>query len=147
MASSVCCGSGVEQVIPEPAAAADASIVHWGNDLVGSSTTPRFLSPGYDDTLATVDVISWIAPRDGELQDLFVLHNAPAGNGNNITYTVRVNGIATALSVTLSSLASSGSNLVATVPVLQGDLIDIRITKAAVIASSPRRVMASLLYA
>jgi hypothetical protein len=71
-------------------------------------------------------------------------HNAPSGNGNIIKYTVRKNGVATTILVNLASTASDGSNLVNSIAVLEGDLIDIQVTKAAGIATSPTEIIASL---
>ena len=70
-----------------------------------------------------------------------VRHNSPAGNGNDIVYTLRKNGVATALTLTLASTATSGT-VTATVSIAAGDLMDIEVTKAATIASSPTGVVA-----
>ncbi len=71
-------------------------------------------------------------------------HNGPDGNGNNIVYTVLVNGVATSLAVTLASTSSQGSNTSNTVAVTAGDIIDIQITKSSSIVTSPDDVIASL---
>lgn len=84
-----------------------------------------------------------IMPRGGTLQALYILHGQPAGNGNNIVYTVLVNNVPTLLSVTLASTGVSGSDLVHNVPVVQGDKVAIRVTKAAVIAASPMNIVAT----
>lgn len=118
----------------------------WGNELVGSSVTPRYLTPGYDDVLAPVEdaIVQFRTNRAGTLQNLRVRQNAPDGNGNPITYTVRVNGVPTLIQATLLSTASDGSDLVNTVLVAPGSLVDVEVTKALTVGSSPRRVTAEV---
>lgn len=71
-------------------------------------------------------------------------HNRTGGNGFPIVYTVRINGAPTSLSVSLASTSQDGSDLVNSVPVSVGDLVDIQVTKVAFIFSSPEEVTASL---
>jgi hypothetical protein len=80
----------------------------------------------------------------GTLKNLHVRQNGPAGNGAAIVYTVRVNGVATALSVSIASTTANGQDLVDSVAVVQGDLIDIEVTKAASVATSPSRIEVTL---
>jgi len=113
----------------------------WGDNTVGSTTTTRYLTPGYDDGLAETIPTQIRAIRAGTVQNMRVRHNTPGGNGNSIVYTLRVNGVASALSVTLASTASDNSDLASTVAVAAGDLLDIEVTKAAVVgAGGPNNV-------
>jgi predicted transcriptional regulator len=66
-----------------------------------------------------------------------VRQNNPAGNGNLIVYTVLVNGVATALAVSMASTALDGANLVSTAVVVAGDLLALRVTKAVQVGASP----------
>lgn len=120
----------------------DTSILAWGNNSVASTTASRFLDPWYSDTLAPVAAVQWRSPRSGTAKNMRVRHNVTAGNGNDIVYTLRVNGVASALTVTLASTATDGSDLVNTVPIAAGDLLDIIVTKAAGIAASPTNITA-----
>lgn len=115
-------------------------VLGWGNNLVGYTTTPRYLTPWYDGDLALVAPVRAEAPRAGTLRSLRVRHTTPAGNGNPIAYTVRVNGVASALTATLLSTAASGSNLINTVAVAAGDLLDLEVTKPLSIGTSPTGV-------
>jgi hypothetical protein len=66
---------------------------------------------------------------------MIVQHNAAAGNGANVVYTVWLNGAPTAMTVTLATGAiGQGSDLVNTVAVVQGDRVALAATKAATIA-------------
>jgi len=134
------------QLRPLAAAAAVNPVLTWGAGQVGSSTTTRYLYPGYDDALAQTAVVQWLVPRPGTLSAFYMRHNIPRGNGTNVVYTVRVNGAPTALSVALASTATDGNDLANLVAVAAGDLVDVEVTKAAVVASSPRDIMGSLLF-
>jgi hypothetical protein len=85
-------------------------------------------------------------PRAGLLRNFGIRHNTPAGNGNAVVYTVRQNGVATALSVSLISTGSDGFDLANSVSFAAGDLVDIEVTKAADIANGVLNVVASLEY-
>lgn len=125
-------------------AAATSALLHFGNTSVASSTTTRYLAPGYAVSLAPTVVVQYRVPFSGTLKNLRIVHNGPAGNGNPIVYTLRVNAVAQALQVSLFSTASSGVDSTHSVVVAAGDLIDIEVTKAAGVGSSPSDVMASL---
>ena len=112
-------------------------ILSFGNDSVSATITPRYLTPWYSDSLALVAPVQWRLPKAGTLRNLRVRHNIPAGNGQPIVYTVRINGVATLLSVSLASNVADGANLVNSVAVVAGDLIDVEVTKAGDVAASP----------
>lgn len=124
--------------------AGTGTVFLWGDNRVASSTTTRFLTPGYDDGLAEVVATQITLPRSGILRGLRVRHNIPSGNGALVAYTLRVNGFVTGLSVVLASTAVTGSDLTTMIPALSGDLVDVMVTKAASIASSPVNVVATL---
>lgn len=124
-----------------------ATMLAWGNSGISATTTTRFLAPFYDDSLAKTSVVQFRVTRDGTLRKLRVRQNSPAGNGNDIVYTVRVEGVATALSVTMASTATDGADLVNEIAVVDGDRIDIEVTKAAGVGASPSDIMAVLEFA
>lgn len=129
--------SGTVHVItPSPGANASA-VLFWGNNSVSATTTTRYLSPGFDQTLAQTTPVAFRVPRAGTIRNMYVIHNTGAGNGSAIVYTLRVNGVATALSVSLASTGSTAEDIVDTVAVVAGDRIDIEVTKAASVGSSP----------
>lgn len=116
---------------------ADTPVLGWGNGSVSATVTTRYLSPWYDDSLAQTIPVRWRVPRAGTIRSMRVRHNVTAGNGNAIVYTLRVNGVATLLSVSLASTATDGSDLVDSIAVADGDLIDIEVTKALAVGTSP----------
>jgi len=135
-------GAGAAIYLPPPSSG--SAPVLWGADSVGTSVTTRYLTPGYEDGLAQTVPIQIRAVRAGTLQKLRVRHNITAGNGNPIVYTLRVNGVATALTVSLASTVADGSDLVNTVAVAAGDLLDFRVTKAAGVVASPADIVATV---
>lgn len=116
----------------------------WGDGLIGTSITTRFLSPGYDGGAAPTSPIQIKASRSGKLRDFRVFHNTPAGNGNDITYTMRVNSVATPINVTMASTASNGIDILNEVDISAGDSLDIEVVKLVAIGTSPSNVMVSI---
>jgi len=123
------------------------STMMWGNDGVSSTTATRFLAPGYLSSTAHTTAIQFRCPCAGTLKNFYVHHNSGAGNGNAIVYTIMINNIASTLTISMASTAADGSDLVHTVAVAQGDLIDIRVTKELSVGTSPTNVLATLALA
>jgi hypothetical protein len=122
------------------------AILVWGNNSVSPTTSTRYLTSGYDDVLAPViaGIVQFRLARAGTIRNLRVRHNVTAGNGNLISYTVRINNVVTLLSVSMASTAADGSDLVNSVVVAAGDLIDIEVTKGLDIVTSPTFIAADL---
>lgn len=116
----------------------------WGNNSVTSTTTDRFLTPGDTDGIAPTSAIQFRVSGAGVLRNLRVRHNTGAGNGNPIVYTVRVNGVATPIAASLASTANDGSDLVNSAALVNGDLVDIKVTKAAGVGTSPSDIVATI---
>lgn len=107
---------------------------------LGANADTRFLHPSYNGqataSAGTVadPVVDWVVPRGGTLRNMFSRHNSAKGNGNSVVYTVFVNGVITAMTVTLATGAiGQASDLVNSVVVAQGDRIRVRAVKALVI--------------
>lgn len=122
------------------------ALILFGSASVATTTTLRFLYPGYSSIVAQTADIAMRMTRPGFLRNMFVGQNVGAGNGNDIVYTVHFNDVATALSVTMSSLVVNGSNTSAIVEVGPDDEISVRVTKAAGIGSSPLDIVVSIDY-
>lgn len=123
-----------------------SSALWWSNSSVGGTTTTRYLTLG-SGSLAQTTPIQHRLPRGGTLKSLYIHHNSPGGNGNAIVYTVRINGVATLLTVSLASTGADGSDLANSVVVSAGDLIDIEVAKAAGVAAGPSDISATLALA
>jgi len=119
----------------------------FGAGTLTNTTQTRFLFPGYDDSTAQTDAIQIAAPRAGTLRALRVRHNKLGGSPNTVVYTVRINGAPSILTAAVASNAAAGSDLVNSVVVAAGDLIDIQASKAANITGSLRDIVATVDFA
>lgn len=149
--NSISAGTGIGVVLDAPNESVEISLTAeyghtllFGADLIGTTTTNRYLYAGNTERLAEIVPSQLRFTRGAEVRNLFVQHNIPAGNGGVVTYTVRVNGVATGIAVALPSTSTFGSDLSNSVNVAAGDVIDIQITKAANIGASPRNVVATI---
>jgi len=120
------------------------AILSWGASGVSGTTTTRYLFPNYQDSLAGTAAIQIEVPKGTRLRNLRIRHNTTAGNGNNIVYTLRVNGVASALTVTIPSTTTAAQDTTHSVTVAAGDRLDIGVTKAASIGTSPSGVTVTL---
>lgn len=105
----------------------------------GTSTVPvnitRFLASlcraptAGGNTIYEVEVTNiYLCPRKGSLKNLVALAGSAPGLGETFVYTVRVNGVATAMTVTLSGAAQvTGTDIVNVVQVDPSDRITLRV--------------------
>jgi hypothetical protein len=94
-----------------------------------------------------VDPIQFTVIGPGVFDNFRVRHNDPDGNGNTITYTLRIASTATSLAVSLASTGTTAADLADTVVIGVGEhLIDVEITKGATITTSPGNVIATVRF-
>lgn len=106
------------------------AVFFWGNDSIAAAADTRFLTPGRGGTAPLTNLARIPIPRAGTLRNLVVRHNSAAGNGGTVTYVVRVNGIATAITVGLvSGAVGVASDIVNSVAVVLGDDVSISAAK------------------
>lgn len=124
----------------------EPAILGFGNGNIGAAADTRHLDPwfGGRNEVADTGLLEMPAPRAGTVQSLFVRHNAPVGNGNNVVYTLLVNGVATGVTVTLASNAAQASDLANSIAVAQGDRLALRASKAAAIGNANLEVVATM---
>ncbi len=97
--------------------------------MAGTATT-RFLTPGNDST-ATVSIREICMARPDVITSLCVEIDGPAGAGAQIlTYTVMVNGVATAVSVPVVVTGTQGLIIGVAASVVAGDRVGLRVTKS-----------------
>lgn len=133
------------QLVFEQGQANDASDSFvFGAGSVFNTTTTRYLFPGYSDSTAQTVPVQFRVPRAGTFQNLRVRHNQLGSSANTVTYTLRVNGTPSTLTVSLASNAADGNDLVNSVVVAAGDLIDIEVTKGSSITGALRDILASV---
>ena len=134
-----------------PIGGSEATLM-WGSESVASSTSDRYLDPGYSDHLARLAIADgprWTAPRAGTLKNLYVNIGTPSTDADPIVYTVLINGVVPigTLTVSVPGNVDAGSDLANTVAVAAGDLVDIRVSKAAPVAPAIDEVVVTMEFA
>lgn len=117
-------------VLTGSSAGTGGSVLFWGNDSIAATTTTRFVEPGFNQSTAPTAPNRYRSPKSGIAKNLRARHNTPAGNGNAVVYTLRVNGVASALTASLASTSSDANDVANEVTIATGDLLDIEVTKA-----------------
>lgn len=135
--------------MPGPVGPAGSSaIIAFGDNSIAPQADSRFIDQwngGNAAVAPTAEIDPIVAPRAGTLRNLFVRHAAAVGNGNNVVYTVRINGADTLLTVTLATGAiGQASDTLHTPVVAQGDRITLRATKPASIGAGAVIVSATM---
>lgn len=128
---------------PTTALPQTAAQLIFGAESVATNTSVKYLRPGYTPDPAPTDPVQVPLTRGGTLRNMYI-HQTGDGNGTNLTYTVRINNVATALAVTLASTDDSAFNIVNSVAVNAGDLIDIEVTKAGGVGNSPDDIICTV---
>jgi hypothetical protein len=113
----------------------------FGADSLGIETTAVYLLPGYSPAIAGVKEVQ-IPVEAGTLKNMRVRQVVGTGSVT-LTYTVRVNGVNSALSVAIDNITTSGSDLVNDVTVLAGDTISVGVVKSAQPTTSASLVLVS----
>jgi len=126
--------------IPVQSAGVARNVLFWGAGTLALTAVTRFLRPGYQSGLAPTTSVRMPITRAGTLQRLFVRCRVAGAGVNNITYTVLLNGVATTLAVSMLPTAVSASNIANTVAVVAGDFVELQVTKAGVIVTTPTDV-------
>lgn len=104
------------------------------------------MSPGFSDTLAPAFPVSLRIPVSwaGNLTNLYLRQNLVGSPAGTITYTVRVNSIATALTLTTANNNSNDQTIALSAPVAQGDLVDVEVTHGALGPDTPGEVVVTI---
>lgn len=132
-------GGEAKVVIPISAA------MVWGaSDIVAAPDT-RFLGPGQIGIALDIDVQGVPVPYNTTLDNFMVRHNVAAGNGNSVVYTVMLDGVPTALSVTVpTGVITLVADFIHGIPASAEQIVSIRATKAADIGDGAISTFASM---
>jgi hypothetical protein len=145
-------GNGVAATDGPPGGNADvtiplAALLVWGADDIGGDADTRFLGPGSVAIAGSLDNrrIPIVFQSASALRCLYVRHGVANGNGASVVYTVLVNGVATALTVTLATAAvGQARDIVHEVAIAPGDVVSIQVAKATPIGLGALNVYAVL---
>lgn len=99
---------------------------------IGVLTGTSYLFPVGGDNVNTVSAANSFSlpiPFDCTIDRIHALHNSPTG-ATDVTYTIEVNTVASAVSIVLNSGASQGSNLTDSIAVLSGDKVRLQAVHA-----------------
>ncbi|MEP7234129.1 MAG: hypothetical protein ABI778_02420 [Ignavibacteriota bacterium] len=110
---------------------ATTSISHLGANTGINSTSTNFLQFGGFGDNGIENKTQIVITRAATLQNLYINLTAAPGAGASKTVTVRVNGVNTALTVTVAGAATAGNNTANTVSVAAGDLLSIQVIHSA----------------
>jgi hypothetical protein len=125
-------------------AGANPAVLTWGNTGIGTSTTTRYLTPGFERATANTAATPLIVPATGVIRNLTVVHVAAGTGAATITYTVMKNGVATTLTLGISNTSATFvQDVTHSFSVAAGDQISLRVTKSAGTTTSPANVTAS----
>jgi hypothetical protein len=120
------------------------TMFEFGADSVGTVATALFLGPGYIAAASAVE-IQIPATRPGTIRNLRVQVATAGVTSTTNTYTVRKNGVDTAIVATIDNTATGlASDLTHSTTIVAGDLISLKITKGGAVATGQAQVAASL---
>lgn len=116
----------------------------FGATDIGSDTTEKYLWPGGPMGAAPTVKPHYRSAYAGTIRRMHVRQNTAAGNGEDIIYTLYVNNNATSMTVTIASdvVDSKRQSPHPTFP--ENALMEVRVTKALDIATSPTNILVAL---
>ena len=102
----------------------------FGNDSIGAQADRRYLNEGAGPSTAGTSPRRGIFTRPGIVRNITAMHNRSAGNGSDVTYAVEINGVVTAVAVTLATGAvGAAKNVDDFVLISEDDTYALRATK------------------
>ncbi len=122
-------GGGVVNVDVPGSGSGSRAVMVWGFGTLGS--VPAFLEGGgTNNDPSTTSPLNTPAPFAGTARNLYAYHNIAGGlSSSPLTYTLMVNGVASALAVSVPGDAQGpASNTTDTVAIGAGDLLSMRVT-------------------
>jgi hypothetical protein len=116
--------------------------VSFGCSEVGTTTTTVFMLPYAGGVAADATERFMPVPAAGKLENLRLAVVTPGTGAADVTFTVRVNGQDTVLSLGTTAVSSGVATATArSVPVKAGDRVSVSVRKSAAIAASPAHVL------
>lgn len=120
-------GGGVAQIEIPGGSSSGGTMLTWGYGVL--TTSPAIAFGGVTDLApATTHNVDIPVPFAGTVSDLYGRHDSAEGTGVVVTYTVRKNGVNTALAVSVPTGAiGQAANLVDSFTVVAGDRLSLQI--------------------
>lgn len=116
----------------------------FGSQNIQASTVTRYLQPvgDYSSAAAETVEVGYTVQASGTLKRLQIVIDSGAGNGNAVDYTVNVNGLPTALTLSIPSTSAGTFSILADVAIADGDVVSLEVAKALAIGATPMFVQA-----
>lgn len=121
-------------------------VIAFGGATTTTVATAVFFAPGFL-TLPTAAEIQMPVTRPGTIRNLFLRIQGAGTDTQNVVYTVRKNGVDTALTVTVANDAAaptSASDTTHSFTVVVGDLISLSVVKGGVVTAGQTNVVATM---
>lgn len=119
-------------------------MLQFANNTIQSTTVDRWLLPNNSSRYsgATTTIVEGVMDLDCDVHSMTVLHGDPAGNGEDVVYTLQKNGVDESLSVTIASTGTIESSAILSTPISynRGDTYSLKVTKALSIGASPNLI-------
>lgn len=118
-------------------------IFAFGAQDLASTTATRYLTPNDRSIAAPTVIQQTIVPYTGVIVSMNIQIDTPSVDTDTITYTVMINGVASALAVT-GAATSTSLSVTGSIAVVNGDKLAIRITKSNIVTPAVQDVSAIL---
>lgn len=120
-----------------------STVWSWRNDTVAATGTTYFAPwTGSDGTVEKDCQV--LLPRAGVIKNLAVRHLTAGSVSDRLVYTVQLNGLATALEVSLPGKSTACVHHNISIPFRQDDLLSVRITRPdGSVATAPGDILLS----
>lgn len=117
----------------------------FGDQTIAAGSGTRYLHPpGGWNTTADTNNVCQIMQGAGSITRLQIKIRLGAGNGEDVVYTVLLNGAPTGLTLTVPSTSAGTFDVSGSVPYVDADEISVEVSKALSVGSSPQDVQAFL---
>lgn len=142
-------GAGALPSFQAVGAASNAdSLKFYSQTNIGTAAGPVYLqndgtAPGLADSIATGT--RQMSSKGGSISKLYVAVTTAPGVGTTRTITVYINGVATALTCTISGAATTSNNTGTTVAIVAGDTVSVGLTSTGSVANSDGVIVSFLL--
>jgi hypothetical protein len=122
---------------PPAGANGAASLLSWASLNYGNSTSARYLHSDYQSAAADAsEIVSQnVVVGAGTLRNMFVGGDVALGAAS-VTYTLRINGVDTVLTVTLAPGSQLGSDTTHSVGAVAGDAVSVKTVTSAASSSN-----------
>lgn len=107
-------------------------LIEWATGQMGNTTGTTFMWIDSSTQVATTEPVSeYVMPRAGTIRNMRGRFRAAALAAANTVFVLRVNGVDTALTMTILATVQNGSSSFFNIPVQAGDRVSISTTTSA----------------